>query len=99
MEERIGLREAISALRTELSESILAAADESLRFAVGEMTLEFQVEVERARGASGGINVWVVNLGAEGSRTRSVTHTVTVPLKPVTSDGEPVLTGGSKQPD
>jgi hypothetical protein len=41
--EPIGLKEAIEALRTELSQSILAAADEELRFEVGQINLEFQV--------------------------------------------------------
>lgn len=41
--ERIGLKEAIGALREELSESILTATNETLQFQVGEIVLEFQV--------------------------------------------------------
>jgi hypothetical protein len=96
--ERIGLLEAVTALRTELAESILAAANEQIRFAVGEITLEFQVEVERTASASAGIKFWVVEVGGEGSRTSTNTHTVSIPLKPVSSDGRPVLTGAQRVP-
>ena len=91
--KRIGLKEAIGTLRAELSEAVLAAGDEKLRFEVGEITLEFQVEIERAGEASGKVNFWVVELGGSGSQTARRTHTVCIPLKPVSGDG-PVLTEG-----
>jgi hypothetical protein len=87
----IGLKDAIAALREELSASILAGANEQLQFEVGEITLEFQVQVERALDGSGKINVWVVEIGGGAARTDTQTHTVTIPLKP-TSDGRPVRT-------
>ena len=97
--ERIGLKDAMSALRSELSESILAAAREDLRFQVDDISMQFQVEVERAVGVSGGIKFWVVQLGAEGSRTSTTTHTLSLTLKPITPDGKPVLTGGQTIPE
>jgi hypothetical protein len=39
---RIGLQEAIAALRAELIESVIASQGERLRFEVGEITMEFQ---------------------------------------------------------
>jgi hypothetical protein len=95
----IGIREAVAALRAELSESIAASAGEQIRFEVGEMQIEFQVEIERSAEGSGGIRFWVVELGAKSSRTSTVTHTVTIPLKPVTNSGQPLLTGSSNVPD
>lgn len=97
--ERIGLEEALSALRSELSDSILAAAGEDLRFQVEDVSMEFQVEIEKAAGASGGIKFWVVELGGEASRTSTTTHSLNFSLKPVTADGKPVLTGGRTVPD
>jgi Trypsin-co-occurring domain 2 len=97
--ERIGLKEAIGALRSELSESILAAADEDLQFQVPDVSMEFQVELEKSAGGSGGIKFWVVELGGEASRTSTVTHSLSLSLKPVTADGKPVLTGGRSVPD
>jgi len=95
--ERIGLKDAIGALRAELSESIMAASGEELRFQVGEISLEFKVEVERTVEGSGGIKFWVVEAGGKGSLASSTTHTVSIPLKPVTGDGQPVLTGGRSE--
>jgi hypothetical protein len=95
----IGLREAIAALRAELSDSITASAGEQLRFEVGEMELEFQVEVERVAEGSGGIRFWVVELGGKVSQASTVTHTVKIPLKPVTEDRAPVLTGSQIVPE
>lgn len=95
----IGLREAVGALRAELSESIAASAEERLRFEVGEMELEFQITIERVKEGSGGIRFWVVDLGGKASKASTTTHTVTIPLKPVTSDRTPVLTGSSAVPE
>jgi hypothetical protein len=97
--ERIGLKEAIGALRSELSEAILAAAGEDLQFQVPDVSMEFQVEIEKSAGASGGIRFWVVELGGEASRTSTNTHSLNFSLKPVTADGKPVLTGGHTVPD
>lgn len=96
---RIGLKEALSALRQELSEAILAAPNEWLRFQVDEVTLQFQVEVERTTEGGGGIKFWVVELGCKRAATSTTTHTVTIPLKPVRKDGGPVLTGGDAIPE
>lgn len=96
---RIGLREAVDALRKELSESIVAAADEELRFQVGEVAFQFQFEVERKAEGSGGIRFWVVELGGTASRSSTVTHSITIPLMPVRKDGGPVLTGTPDAPD
>lgn len=92
--ERIGLKEAISVLRSELTASILTSADEQLRFEVGEVTLEFQVNLERSAQGSGKVSVWVIEVGTEGAITSGTTHTVRIPLKPLSASGQPILTGG-----
>src|SRR2546422_409778 len=97
--ERIGLREAVTALRGELGESILAAAGEELPLEVGEITLDFQIELERKATGSGGIRFWVVAVGGEASKTSAITHSVKVPLRPVSESGEPVLTGAGEVPE
>jgi hypothetical protein len=94
---RIGLKEAIEALRAELSESIQASVDKSLRFEVEQINLEFQVEVEKSAEAAGGVSFWVVNIGGGGSLSSTKTHTVNMQMKPVGSDGTPVLTGTRSQ--
>lgn len=90
---RIGLQEAIAALRTELVESVLAAKGERLRFEVGEITMEFQIEVERSIEANGSLKFYIVELGASGTETGKNVHKVVIPLKPIRADGKPILTG------
>src|SRR5687767_6755699 len=97
--EQVGLTEAIGALRADLSSAIAAGVDESLRFEVGEVTIEFEVALERSRGGEGGLNIWVLTLGGQASRSQTTTHRLTVPLKPVASDGGTVLTGETQIPD
>jgi hypothetical protein len=91
--ERLGLTEAIRMMRSELSEAVAAAADEKLHFEVGEIELEFQVAVELSGNA--GVKFWVVDVGAGASRSQ--THVVRVPLRPVLADGRPVLTGADDE--
>ncbi len=96
--ERIGLKEAIAALREELIESVIASQGERLRFEVGEITMEFQVEVERSIDAKGGLKFYVVDLAAGGTEKAKHVHKVVIPLKPVRADGKPVLTGLDETP-
>lgn len=97
--KRIGLQEAIAALRAELIESVIASQGERLRFEVGEITMEFQIEVERSIEAKGGIQFWVVELGAGGAAKDRDVHKVVIPLKPVRADGKPILTGSDEVPE
>lgn len=98
--ERIGLKQAIEALRVELSDAIASSANEQLRFQVGPINLEFQVEIEHSAEASGGMKFWVVQLGGKGSRTSTTAHTVSMSLTPVSQDSrEPVLTGSAMVPE
>lgn len=91
--EGIGLKEAVAALREELTESILAGTNKDLRFQVGEISLEIKVQVERVREGAGGLKFWVLEVGAKASLSSTTTHTITIPLKPVSGSGQPILTG------
>jgi hypothetical protein len=102
--KRIGLQEAIAALRTELIESIVASQGERLRFEVGQITMEFQIEVERSAEAKGGIKFWVVELGGGGTAKDKNVHKVVIPLKPAdirrgTDNPEPIFTGSNEVPE
>lgn len=94
---RIELKDTITALRKELIDSIEAAQGENLQFEVGEVTMEFHLEVERSGQTSGGIKFWVVEVGAEGAIKGKAIHKLTIPLKPVRQDGRPVLTSSTDQ--
>ena len=60
--------------------------------------MEFHVEVEQSVQGQGGIKFWVVELGAGAGEKDKAIHKVTIPLKPVRADGQPVRTGSDKKP-
>lgn len=96
---RIGLKDAIEALRTELSESILVSEGKEVRFEVGEIEMEFQVAIEQTGTGKAGLKFWVVELGGEVTDKTSTTHKIKIPLKPMWKDGRPLMTGdGNKMP-
>jgi Trypsin-co-occurring domain 2 len=97
--ENIGLTEAIEALRQELTAAIAAASAKELRFKVGEVSMEFEVGIERVTTGKGGIRFWVLEVGGERSVSTVRTHRLTVPLTPVGGDGNPVMTGEVAIPD
>jgi hypothetical protein len=96
--DKLSLKDTIGAIRRELTESIRAAQGEELRFEVGEIELEFEVEVERTTEGTGGVKFWVVELGGKVGGSSSVTHRVSMHIKPVSSDGAPVITGTDQLP-
>lgn len=87
-ELRIPLSEAIRALRRELVEAVREGEGEELRFALGPVELELQLEVSKEAGGEASIAFWLVTVGAKGSRTQATTHTVSLTLTPIGPSGE-----------
>jgi hypothetical protein len=79
------LAQAIGGIRAELTEAMASATDEQLRFDVGDVELEFTVDVRRDRQARGGVRVWVADLGGGGGMSRGSANRVKVTLHPVDS--------------
>jgi hypothetical protein len=79
----IPLAGAIRALRSELQEAIRAGDGEELRFALGPVELELQVQAAWEGGGKAGIKFWLVSIGAKGGRSSEATHTLRVSLTPV----------------
>lgn len=97
--KKIGLPEAITALRSELMKSVFESKGEPIRFEVGEISMEFQIEMERSAEAKGGIKFWVVEFGGGGTIKKTDVHKVVIPLKPIRAkDGKPVYTGSDDVP-
>jgi len=89
--ERIGLLEAIEALRSELLEATARAEGHDLHFPVGPVQLEFQVGVTREAQLDGKLKFWVLELGTGGRHEQQAVHKVTVNLEaPVDARGRPV---------
>jgi hypothetical protein len=96
----VPLASAIEALRGELVAALDAGEGEEVRFALGPVELEFQVELSREAGGEAGVKFWVVALGGKGSRASATTHTVRLSLSPVLAsdiDGDRPLVVGSEQ--
>jgi hypothetical protein len=94
----VPLASAVEALRRELVASLDAGKGEAVRFALGPIELEFQVEVAREAGVEAGVKFWVVGLGGKGTRSSSATHTVRLSLSPVlVGDEDRPLVVGSEQ--
>jgi hypothetical protein len=90
----IPLAEALRALRRELLEAIRESKDAELRFALGTVELELQLEISKERGGEGGISFWVLSIGGKGSRTAGTTHTIRLSLTPVAGSDD-VLVGSA----
>lgn len=82
----IPLASAIRALRDELQAAVRAGKDQELRFALGPVELELQVEAASEGGGEAGIKFGLVSVGAKGGRSSGTTHTVRLSLTPVPVD-------------
>jgi hypothetical protein len=95
MPERLELAKVIAALREELDEAMKAAAGKLVRFQLGAVDLEFQVEVAREGGINGKVKFWVIEVGAEGTLSSASTQVVKVHLDPKDAlTGGPILVAG-----
>ena len=95
--ESISVGEAIEALRQDLTDALQAGHEQKVRFRLGPVELEFEVDVERQGGASGGIKFWVVSAEAKGQLTNKTRHRIKLALQPIGS-GDQDLTVASEQP-
>lgn len=77
------LAETVQGIRGELAQAMADGDGEQVRFDVGEVELEFTVEVQRNVEAGGGVKVWVVNADGKGAVSSGATHRVRVMLHPV----------------
>lgn len=84
----IPLAEAVKTLRTELLTAIAEGADKDLKFALGPVDLELQLEVSKEAGGEAGIKFWVLSIGGKGGRSSGTTHTVKLTLTPVSESGD-----------
>ncbi|GAA2724413.1 MULTISPECIES: trypco2 family protein [Streptomyces] len=108
--EDIELEEAVRAIRAGLTGAAAAGAAEDLAFDVGDIALEFTVELRRDAKAGGKVKAWVVESGADASRSSARTHKIAFTLTPkdrrtgegwkVGNDRPPGLSGfGATTPD
>ena len=83
----IPLADLIDAVRTELETAARSARGRQLQFEVKDVQLEVNVTTTGTREAEGGLKVWVLTVGASGSRANMASHKVTLTLDVVGPDG------------
>jgi hypothetical protein len=83
----VPLAGAIRQLRAELLEAMRQGEDEELRFALGDIELELQLEVSQEAKGDAGIRFWLVSLGGSVGASRASTHTLRLTLAPETAEG------------
>ncbi len=89
---KIALSEMIEGLRKELQAAVEAGEGKDIRFGVGEVTVEAQVEVSKEAGIGGSFNFWIAELSADGSGAKTQTQKITLKLQPRDKHGELIET-------
>lgn len=86
-EPGIPLTDLIDAVRAELESAAFNARDKELQFEVQDVQLDIEVTTTGTRESEGGLRVWVLTMGAKGSKADTATHRVTLNLSAVTKAG------------
>jgi hypothetical protein len=81
-ESWLDLADALDLLRDQIVEAQQRAAGHPLRFVMGPVTVELEVELERSGALSGGLRFGVVSVDGRGERSNRSAHRVTVTLTP-----------------
>ncbi|GGZ12448.1 hypothetical protein GCM10010387_00390 [Streptomyces inusitatus] len=78
----IELADAIESIRDQLIEAAGRSAGRPVLFEVGDIEMEFTVELRKETRGGARVKAWVVDAGAEAARTSGRTHRVAFTLKP-----------------
>ena len=92
-DEWLDLADAIEVLRDQSSEAQRRGKDSPLRFVLGEITAEFEIELVRTRGGGGALRFGVVEANARGERTARAAQRLTLRLNPEQRGGGSVPVG------
>lgn len=80
--DEIGLADAISVIRDDILSATQRNTESPLRFELGEIQMEFTVELRRDTRAKGGVKAWVADASAERGHGATHTQRVAFTLKP-----------------
>ncbi len=78
----IELADAVESIRNQLIDAATRATGRPLAFSVGDIQMEFTLELRREHKAGGKVKAWVVEAGADTSRSTGRTHKVGFTLTP-----------------
>ncbi|WP_175408976.1 trypco2 family protein [Streptomyces sp. TRM64462] len=86
----IELADAIASVRDQLIDAARRATGHPVAFEMGEIQMEFTIELRKELKGGTKVKAWVVEAGADGTRTSGRTHRVAFTLKPQDArTGEP----------
>ncbi|MEU8435141.1 trypco2 family protein [Streptomyces sp. NPDC029216] len=98
--DSIELSAAVQGIRDQLVAAAAESAGREILFEVDGITLDFAVELRRDVGAKLGFKAWVLTGDAHASAAKSVTHKVSITLRPKTAaDGASVAIGSESPVD
>lgn len=80
--DRIELADAIDSVRAQLVDAAARGTGQPLAFELGDIQMEFTLELRKEVKGGGKVKAWVVEAGADASRTSGHTHKVAFTLKP-----------------
>jgi hypothetical protein len=92
----IALVDAVAVVRDELLAAAARGTGAQVEFAVGEVVLEFEVELRKDTTTKAGFSAWVVSGDWERSGGRGSTQRVSVTLHPRSKGGGDVLIAGDE---
>ncbi len=99
----VGVADAIELLRAELQEARRAGKDEEVAFDVGPVQLTLTTVLSAGGTVGGKVRWWLVEAGAEGTRSTEATQTIELTLSPVTRNPDGTSTsmqvGDNDQPE
>jgi hypothetical protein len=101
---RIGLRELITSLRTELLQAMVDGEGKQLRFLLDEIELDVEVQATREGGTGGGLSFEVLGAGVDGKIEGKLARTAMQRLKlklkaldPADPDGDMHIVGRARR--
>jgi Trypsin-co-occurring domain 2 len=96
-EDWLDLADAIEMLRDQLSEAQRRGQDSPLRFVLGEITAEFEIELVRSKDGGGALKFGVVEADARRERSTRSTQRLTLRLNPEHWGGRKVAVGDDEE--
>lgn len=78
----IELADAVTSIRNQLIDAATRATDHPVSFAVGDIQMEFTLELRREAKAGGKVKAWVVEAGTDAALSSGRTHKVAFTLTP-----------------
>ncbi|MFD4830652.1 trypco2 family protein [Streptomyces uncialis] len=93
--EDITIAEAVDHLRAEIDAARRRAADDGVRFELGDISMEFTVELRREKTANGAVKAWVVAGEAGTGRAETTAHRIAFTLRAVDGDGQSIRIANS----